>query len=63
MAVRVLMLLFSLFILLNIIILLVSFVCNVNLYKTHGKIIFRGFCVFVLLIVIIYVILAVLGLI
>lgn len=62
MAVRVLMLLLALVIVANIIIILVSFICNVNLYKTHGKQILNGFGIFILLIVAIYITLAILGL-
>lgn len=63
MAVRVLLLLLSLTILANIIILAVSVIFNVNLYKKHGKAILNGFGLFVLAIVITYTVLAVLGLI
>ena len=63
MAVRVLMLLLALVISVNIVILLVSFICNVNLYRTHGKAILNGFGIFILLIVAIYITLALLGLI
>lgn len=63
MAVRVLLLLLSLTILANIIILAVSIIFNVNLYKKHGKAILNGFGLFVLLIVVTYAVLAVLGLI
>lgn len=62
MAVRVLMLLLALIISVNIIILLVSFICNVNLYKTHGKAILNGFGILILMIVTIYITLALLGL-
>lgn len=62
MAVRILMLLLSLVIASNIIIMLVSFICGVNLYKKHGKAILNGYGIFILLIVIIYIILAILGL-
>jgi len=63
MAIRILLLLLSLTILINIIILLVSFLFNFNLYKKHGKIILNIFGVFFLTIVIVYAILAVIGLI
>lgn len=63
MALRVLLLLLSLTILANIIILAVSFIFNVNLYKKHGKAILNGFGLFILLIVITYTVLAVIGLI
>ncbi len=62
MAIRVLMLLLSLFIASNLIILLVSFLCGVNLYKKHGIVIRNCYLGFVLLIVIIYITLAILGL-
>lgn len=63
MALRILLLLLSLTILANIIILAVSFIFNVNLYKKHGKAILNGFGLFILLIVITYTVLAVIGLI
>ena len=63
MAIRILLLLLSLTVLVNIIILLVSFIFNVNLYKKHGKIILNSFGVFYLLVVITYTILAIIGLI
>lgn len=62
MAIRVLLLLLLITILANIIILAVSFIFNVNLYKKHGKAILNGFGIFILLIVVTYTILAVLGL-
>ena len=62
MALRVLLILLSLTILANIVILAVSFIFNVNLYQKHGKAILNGFGILALVIVIIYTILAVLGL-
>ena len=62
MALRVLLILLSLTILANIVILAVSFIFNVNLYKKHGKAILNGFGILALVIVITYTILAVLGL-
>ncbi len=62
MALRVLLLLLSLTILANIIILAVSFIFNVNLYKTHGKAILNGFGIFALTVAVVYAILAIVGL-
>ena len=62
MAVRVLLLLLAMVIASNLIIMLVSFLCGVNLYEKHGKIIRNCYLGFVLLIVIIYIVLAILGL-
>lgn len=62
MALRVLLLLLSLTILANIVILAVSFIFNVNLYKKHGKAILNGFGLLTLVIVITYTVLAVIGL-
>ena len=62
MAIRVLMLIFSLVIAANLVIILVSFLCNVNLYQKHGKAITNCHLAFILLIIIIYITLAILGL-
>ena len=62
MALRVLLLLLSLIILANIIILAVSFIFNVNLYKKHGKAILNGFGLLFLVVVLTFTVLAVLGL-
>lgn len=62
MIIRVLLFLFALFLLINIVITLISVICGVNLYKKHGNIIFKGYGVFILFIVIVYVIFALLGL-
>ena len=62
MAIRILMLILSLVIAANLIILLVSFICGENLYQKHDKIIRNCHFGFILLIVIIYLTLAILGL-
>ena len=62
MAIRVLFLLLSLVIITNIIIIVCSYIFNVNLYQKHGKAILTGFGVLALLIITVYVVLAVLGL-
>lgn len=62
MALRVLLFLFALFILSNIVITLVSVICNVNLYKKHGSTILKGYGIFILFIVAVYVVFAILGL-
>ena len=63
MALRVLLLLLSLIILANIVILIVSLICNENLYKKHGKALLNGFGIFVLILVVVYVVFAMMGLI
>ncbi len=62
MAIRILLILFSLFILVNIVITLVSVILGVNLYKRYGNKILKGYGIFILLIVVIYMVLALLGL-
>lgn len=62
MAIRVLFLLLSLVIITNIIIIVCSFIFNVNLYEKHGKAILNGFGILAIFIVAIYVTLAILGL-
>lgn len=62
MAIRVLLFLFALFILTNIVITLVSLIFGVNLYKKHGNTILKGYGIFILFIVVMYVIFALLGL-
>lgn len=62
MAIRVLFLLLSLVIITNIVIIVCSYLFNVNLYQKHGKTILSGFGILAVLIVVVYVILAILGL-
>jgi hypothetical protein len=62
MAIRVLLFLFTLFLLTNIVITLVSVICGVNLYKKHGNTILKGYGIFILFIVAVYVVMALLGL-
>jgi len=62
MAIRILMILLSLFILTNIIITIVSLIFGVNLYQKHGKTIIKGYGIFILFIIATYVVLAILGL-
>lgn len=62
MAIRVLFLLLSLVIITNIVIIVCSYIFNVNLYEKHGKAILGGFGILAVLIVVVYVILAILGL-
>ena len=50
MAIRILMILLSLFILTNIIITIVSLIFGVNLYQKHGKTIIKGYGIFILFI-------------
>lgn len=62
MAIRVLFLLLSLVIIANIIIIICSYIFNVNLYQKHGKAILNGFGILAIFIVAVYVVLALLGL-
>lgn len=62
MAVRVLLLLLAIIVIINLVMLLVGFICNVNIYEKYGKQIASGFGVFILLIVICYVVMSFLGL-
>ncbi len=62
MAIRVLLFLFTLFLLSNIVITLISVICGVNLYKKHGSAILKGYGIFILFIVAVYVVMALLGL-
>lgn len=62
MAIRVLFLLLSLVIVTNIIIIVCSYIFNVNLYQKHGKAILSGFGILAVFIVAVYIVLAVLGL-
>jgi len=62
MVIRILFILFALLLLSNIVIVLVSFIFGVNLYKEHGNAILKGYGIFILLFVITYIILALLGL-
>lgn len=63
MAFRVLLLFLSLFILANIVILIISLIFNVNLYKKHGQQLIKGFVLFILFVVAVYVVFAIMGLI
>ncbi len=62
MAIRVLLLLLAIIVIINLVMLLVGFICNVNIYEKYGKQIASGFGVFILLIVICYVVMSFLGL-
>lgn len=62
MAIRVLFLLLSLVIITNIVIIVCSYLFNVNLYQKHGKAILGGFGILAIFIVAVYVVLAILGL-
>ncbi|MBS5803016.1 MAG: hypothetical protein KIC80_08420 [Brachyspira sp.] len=61
MAIRVLFLLLTLVIIANIVIIVCSYLFNVNLYQKHGKAILSGFGILAIFIVAVYVILALLG--
>lgn len=62
MAIRVLLILLSLFLLVNIVIIVVSAITGVNLYQKHGSVILKVYGVFILFIVALYTTLAILGL-
>lgn len=62
MAFRVLLLFISLILIVNIVILVVSYICNVNIYEKYGKQILSSFGIIVLLIVAIYITISILGL-
>ncbi|HIS35341.1 TPA: hypothetical protein IAC10_01735 [Candidatus Scatousia excrementigallinarum] len=63
MAIRVLLLLLALIIITNIIIIVCSYIFNVNLYQKHGKAILNGFGILAIFIVAAYVLLGIMGLI
>lgn len=62
MAIRVLLILLSLFLLTNIVIITVSAITGVNLYQKHGSVIWKGYLIFILFLVAVYTVLALLGL-
>lgn len=62
MAIRVLLLLLSVIISVNLVIIIVSYLCNVNMYQKYGRAILNGFGVLILLVVVVYLILSILGL-
>lgn len=62
MAIRILLLLLSVVISVNLIIIIVSYLCNVNMYQKYGRAILGGFCILILLVVITYIVLSILGL-
>lgn len=62
MAIRVLLLLISIVVIVNLVITIVGFICNVNLYEKYGKQILSGFGILILLIVIIYIVMSIIGL-
>ncbi len=61
MPLRILFLLLAFVIFTNLIIMLLSFIFNKNLYKTHGKLIANSYGIFALIILALYVILSVLS--
>lgn len=63
MAIRILLLLLSIVICVNLVIIIVSFLFNVNLYQKHGKAIMNGFLLLVLIVVAGYIIASIAGLI
>ena len=61
MPLRILFLLLAFVIITNLIIMLLGFLFNKNLYKTHGKLIANGYGICALIIVILYVVLSFAG--
>ena len=61
MPLRVLFLIIAFLVITNLIIILLGFIFNKNLYKTHGKVIANGYGICALLIVILYIILSIAG--
>ena len=59
MPLRILFIIFAFLLFSNLIILILSFLTNQNLYKTKGKLIFNFFAVLAIIIVVIYFILPV----
>ena len=62
MIIRILFLLFSLLILINLCILTACYITGTNLYQKYGKQILIAFCIFVFLVAALYVSLALIGL-
>jgi len=62
MAIRILLLLISAIITVNLVIIIVGYICNVNVYEKYGKQILSGFGILILLIVVIYITMSILGL-
>ena len=62
MPLRVLLLLLAIIVIINLVMLLVGFICNINVYEKYGKQIAGAFGVFILLIVICYIVMSFLGL-
>ena len=62
MPLRIIFLLLAFLIFTNLIILLVGYILNKNLYETHGKLIANCYVIFALIIVIGYFLISVLGL-
>ena len=62
MAIRILLLLISTVIVINLVMIIVSYITNVNVYEKYGKQIASAFGLLILLIVVVYVVMSVLGL-
>lgn len=63
MAIRILMLIIAFILVVNLVLTLVGFFTNVNLYEKYGKQILNFFIIFALLVIALYVTLAIIGLI
>ena len=61
MPLRILFLLLAFVIITNLVIMLLSFLFNKNLYKTHGKLIANSYGICALVIVVLYVVLSLAG--
>lgn len=62
MPLRILFLLLAFLIFSNLVIMILGYVMNKNLYKTHGKLIANCYGIFALIIVVMYFIISFLGL-
>ncbi len=62
MALRVLLLLLAIIVIINLVMVIVGYICNVNVYEKYGKQIASGFGILILLIVVCYIVMSILGL-
>lgn len=62
MPIRILFLLLAFIIFTNLVIMLLGLILNKNLYKLHGKLIASAYCVFALILVVVYFVISFLGL-
>ena len=62
MAIRVLLLLLAIIVIINLVMVIVGYICNVNVYEKYGKQIASGFGILILLIVVCYIVMSLLSL-